>query len=633
MPARSSSRKEILMSSVHSILSRLARTAAPMQGRVALAALVVACLFSSEAFAQKNYKYETDPVRLGTNALNIGAFAQAKAHFDEAIANEYRVADAHFGIGEIYFLEARYDEAEQEFTLATQGPEPVAAGYAGIGLIALRKEDKARAQEQFDKALSIDDDLWHAQYGLALLALDRGDAAAAEKLLDEGEKKKGVEEGEHLYHRGMALLGIAQNKLDDAETHALKAIDLAPSNPDIVVTLGDVYEKKGVRALAIQKYEELLANPAFVGNKAQLYFRLGVLYEQEQRYQDAVKNFQSSVEADSMLAEPYLHVGAIFAAAKQWDAAVKAYRQYTQIQPQDAEGHRRLADAALRTKNAGLDSLAYGSARKAIELDPASELNKFTLARATARAPGQADVAIGLYETLPAEKFEALDYLALGNLQLALPANEWNLDKAREHFDAALVADSSFVEAYSRLGIVDLLQQDYLSAEENFTIAIQHNPNTVQDRINLGQAKMQAQTPEKFQEAAALFQRAHELAPQSADPLALLGQTQTFLNDYDTAMATFTQALAIDPKHAAACGGRGFLYLRAEQFAEAERDLKCATEGRADSDRYWAMLGQAYHNQGKILEARSAYDRALAINPNNDLAKQGKVALAGAAGQ
>ena len=85
------------------------------------------------------------------------------------------MADAHFGIGEIYFLEARYDEAEQEFTLATQGAEPVAAGYAGIGLIAIRKEDKARAQEQFDKALSIDNDLWRAQYGLALLAIDRGD--------------------------------------------------------------------------------------------------------------------------------------------------------------------------------------------------------------------------------------------------------------------------------------------------------------------------------------------------------------------------------------------------------------------------------------------------------------------------
>jgi tetratricopeptide (TPR) repeat protein len=630
-PARSSSRKEILMSSVHSMLSRLTKTAAPILCRAALAALVVASLFSGEAFAQtKSYKYETDPVRLGTKAINTGDLVQAKAHFEEAIANEYRVADAHFGIGEIYFLEARYDEAEKEFTLATQGAEPVAAGYAGLGLIALRKEDKARAQEQFDKALAIDDDLWHAQYGLALLALDRGDPAAAEKLLDEGEKKKGVEEGEHLYHRGMALLGIAQNKLDDAETHALKAIDLAPSNPDIVVTLGDVYEKKGVRALAIQKYEELLASPAFVGNKAQLYYRLGVLYEQEQRYQDAVKNFQSAVTADSLLADPYVHVGAIFAAAKQWDAALKAYRQYTQVRPDDPEGHRRLADAALRMKNVGLDSLAYGSARKAAELDPASELNKFALARATARAPGQADAAIELYGALPPDKFEALDYLALGNLQLALPANERNLDKAREHFNAALAADSSFVEVYSRLGIVDLLQGDNIGAEENFTIAIEKNPQTVQDRVNLGQAKLQLQ---KFDEAVLLFQKAHELAPQSADPLALLGQAQTLLEDYDAALATFTKALAIDPKHATALGGRGFLYLEQERYADAENDLKGATVGRPDSDRYWAMLGQTYHNQGKILEARSAYDRALAINPNNSLAKQGKNALAGSAGQ
>jgi len=225
-----------------------------------------------------------------------------------------------------------------------------------------------------------------------------------------------------------------------------------------------------------------------------------------------------------------------------------------------------------------------------------------------------------------------LDHLALGNLQLSLPSNERNYDTAREHFNAALAADSSFVEVYSRLGIVDLLQADYDGAEENFTIAIEKNPNAIQDRINLGQAKMQLKPPQ-FEEAAALFQKAHELAPQSADPLALLGQTQTFLEDYDAAMITFTKALAIDPKHATALGGRGFLYLEQERFDEAVKDLVGATAGRADSDRYWAMLGQAYHNLGKILEARSAYDRALAINPGNTLAQQGKLALAGSAGQ
>ena len=143
---------------------------------------------SGEAFAQKKIQVRGRSRAVRDEGDPKGELAQAKSHFEEAIANEYRVAEAHAGIGEVYFLEARYDEAEQEFTMATQGPEPVAAAYAGLGLIAMRKEDKARAQEQFEKALALDDGLWRG-LGLGLLAIDRGDLVAAEELFEEAEEE------------------------------------------------------------------------------------------------------------------------------------------------------------------------------------------------------------------------------------------------------------------------------------------------------------------------------------------------------------------------------------------------------------------------------------------------------------
>jgi tetratricopeptide (TPR) repeat protein len=602
-------------------------------GLAALLAFILVGVQSGDAFAQKkNYKYETDPVRLGLKSITSGDLVQARAQFEEAIANDYRVPDAHRGLGEILILQARYDEAEHEFRKAVEGDKPVAEAYAGIGLIALRKEKPADAEAAFQKALAIDDGLWRAKYGLGLLALDKGDIPAAEKLLDTGKKKKGIEEGEHLYERGQALLHLAKNQLEEAETHAVRAMDLAPGDPDMVITVAEVYEKQGVRTVAIQKFEQIIADPAFVGNKGQLYYRLGVLYEQEERYKDAVDNFQKAVTADSLIAPAYLHVGAIFGAAKQWESALRAYRQYTQVAPEDPEGHRRLSDACVRLRNTGLDSLAYVEAKRAIELDPESELNTLALARATSRAPGQAEAAFELYAAIPEDKLEPIDHLLLGNLYLQ-PTDSRNYDTAREHFNDALAGDSTFIEVYSRLGIVDLLQQDYLSAEESFTIAIEKNPNAIQDRVNLGQAKLQMRTPEKYREAAALFQQAHEMAPQAVDPLVLLAQAQTFLEEYSEAVETYTRALAIDPKNGVALGGRGFILLRQEQFAEAERDLKGATEAKQDNANYWAFLGQAYHFQGELMEARSAYDRALAIDPNNSIAREGKNALAGSAGQ
>lgn len=621
------------MSSVCSSRGTRRATRAAVLGFAALIAIALVGLASGAAHAEKrSYKYETDPVRLGLKSIDKGEFAEARAQFEEALASEWRVADAHRGLGEIYFLESLYDEAEREFRLATEGDKPVAEGYAGLGLIALRREQKAEADAAFQQALAIDGKLWRAQYGLGLLALERGDVAAAENLLATGKKKKGVEEGEHLYERGQALLLLAKGDADAAEAHALRAFDLAPANPDIVVTLGEVYEKKGVRALAIQKFEEILADPNFAGKKSQLHYRLGVLYEREQRFRDAAESFQRAVAADSLLADAYLHVGVIFATAKQWESALKAFRQYTQIAPGVAEGHRRLSDACVRLRNSGLDSLAFASAKRAVELQPGAALNKLALARATARLRDQADVALELYEGIDPQSLEAIDDLLLGNLYLQ-PTDSRDYDQARARFNAALAADSSFTEIYSRLGIVDLLQQDWISAEENFAIAIEKNPNAVGDYVNLGQAKLQLRTPEKYEEAAALFKRAHELAPQAIDALVLLAQAQTFMEQYDEAVATYGEALGIDPRNGAALGGRGFILLRNERFDEAEIDLKGATEVKPDVDRYWALLGQAYHFQGKLLEARSAYDRALAINPANSDAREGRNALAGSAGQ
>ncbi|MFN0152720.1 MAG: tetratricopeptide repeat protein [bacterium] len=621
------------MSSKHRSIG-LRRLARSMRlGSIALIAVALVGLVSGAALAEKrSYKYETDPVRLGLKSIDNGEYAEAKAQFDEAIASEWRIPDAHRGLGEIFFLQSLYDEAEHEFRLATEGEKPVAEAFAGLGLIALRREQKDEAEAAFRKALAIDDDLWRAEYGLGLLALGKGDVAGAQALLDSGKKKKGVEEGEHLFEQGQALLLLAKGDTDAAEAHALRAFDLAPSNPDVVVTLGEVYEKKGVRALAIQKFEGIIADPNFAGKKAQLHYRLGVLYEREQRFREAAESFQRAVTADSMLADAYLHVGVIFATAKQWDSALRAFRQFTQIAPGVAEGHRRLSEACVRLRNTGLDSLAYAEAKRAIELEPASDQNKLALARATARLREQADVALELYDAIEPDKIEALDDLLLGNLYLQ-PTDSRDYDKAREHFSSALAADSSFTEIYSRLGIVDLLQQDWLSAEENFAIAIEKNPNSVQDRVNLGQAKLQLRTSEKYEEAAALFKEAHDLAPQAIDPLVLLAQAQTFMEQYDEAVATYGEALGIDPKNGTALGGRGFILLRNERFVEAEVDLKGATSVKPDVDRYWALLGQAYHFQGKILEARSAYDRALAINPGNGDAREGKNALAGSAGQ
>src|SRR4030095_12657865 len=65
------------------------------------AALGIALLWTNPSSAQKKeYSFETNPVRLGLKALDEGKVAEAKAHFEEALANQFEVPNATYGMAE-----------------------------------------------------------------------------------------------------------------------------------------------------------------------------------------------------------------------------------------------------------------------------------------------------------------------------------------------------------------------------------------------------------------------------------------------------------------------------------------------------------------------------------------------------
>ncbi len=602
-----------------------------------VAAAAVTAAVAGAALAQtKEYRYETDPVRLGLKSVFEGNLIGAKAYFDEAIANAYRVDEAHRGLAEILLLQGRYREAEAEFHVALAGGKEVPEAHAGLGLLALREGRAEDAEAAFNAALAQDKKLWRAQYGLARLALQRNDLKRAEDLLKSGSKKKGVEDGEQYYRHGSALLLLAQGKADDAETQILLGLDLAPSDPDIVAAVGEVYEKKGVAELAIARFEQTLVDPKVVANKGQLHYRLGLLYEKRQRYQDAIRHYQSATEQDSSLADAYLHAGALFNAAKQYKEAAWMFYNYTSRSPNDADGFRRLADACIESRDPTLTANAFDAAKRAVALDSARVENRHALARAAA-AVRENDLALETYRGLPESLYEARDYMNIGNVLLAKDER----DEARTNLETAASLDSSLADAYFGLGRLDILEKDYAAAEQNLLQATMLGPSTPGwAYLNLGVAQLQLAGEEideaakrsKYGQAMRSFKKSAELDPKSAQARVYIGQTFAILDRADDAVAAYKEALALDEANAGALKGLGFILIRNQRYAEAEQYLVKATEGNASDPGTWVLLGQARAYQAKITLAQAAFQRALALDPANQQAKEGLRALEGATG-
>ena len=126
----------------HAGASRLVRT-------IALSALVALVVpWTASHAAKKEYSYETNPVRLGRKALEEGKVSEAKAQFEEAIANEWELPGAKAGLAEVKVLNGNLEDAEPLFreSIAMQStPE----AHAGLGLLLLRmgRVDEAKIED------------------------------------------------------------------------------------------------------------------------------------------------------------------------------------------------------------------------------------------------------------------------------------------------------------------------------------------------------------------------------------------------------------------------------------------------------------------------------------------------------
>ncbi len=122
-----------------------------------------------------------------------------------------------------------------------------------------------------------------------------------------------------------------------------------------------------------------------------------------------------------------------------------------------------------------------------------------------------------------------------------------------------------------------------------------------------------------WQAAVATFQEALTLEPENAIYwLNLAMARENMGQDFDAA-ESLERCLALDPKIAAASGNLANIYYRLMRFQEAEAVARQALVCGAPPADGLNSLGIALAAQGRFEEAKKCYDEALALAPDNAL--------------
>ncbi len=269
----------------------------------------------------------------------------------------------------------------------------------------------------------------------------------------------------------------------------------------------------------------------------------------------------------------------------------------------------------------GREKEAIAESREALRLNPDLPEAHLGIAVPLARTPGGQAEAIAHYEraiALRPNYIEALNNL--GALLGSIPGRE-NEGVAR--LEAALRYKSDYADAQFNLGaILSRLPGRAPEAVSHLEAVVARRPNSAAARAALGTAL--AKTPGRLAAAERAFRDAVALAPDSADYRAQWANALLLLPGRQSeGIEQLRTALRLEPRRSKVRNNlvmvlAGMAGHQAEAVALLEEGLALEPRDPALLNTYGIMCAQ----QGRLAEARSAWERALAADPGFALARQ-----------
>jgi len=386
-------------------------------------------------------------------------------------------------------------------------------------------------------------------------------------------------------HLLLGRLYRLNNDLQKSESELKTAIKIDPSSEEAVTTLAILYTDEGDTSHALQ----VLSSVPDAGRSAKLYSALGAAYEQRKEYKNAINAYKKAIQLDRDnldairgLAENLLNDG-------QADAALEQYKIIADANPEDAQTYLRLAEIYRRQ---GKYDLALENLKKADTMVPDSLEVPYNMA-AVYQSQGRYDEAAKLLQDL-VKKTEK-------------PDTSYSQSDRNNR--------AIFIE---RLGMVYRDQENYQAAADTFrkmlTLGDENAERGYQNIIDTYREAKQ------WNQATAAAREAVQKLPNSRGLRMVLDAQLADTGEVDKALADVRSMLNGKPDDREVYVTLAQMNTRLKRWQDAEEALSKAEQlSTTSEDKQYVnfLRGSTFEREKKFDEAEAEFKKVLAVNPQS----------------
>jgi tetratricopeptide (TPR) repeat protein len=450
---------------------------------------------------------------------------------------------------------------------------------------------------------------------------DLSDQSAARHELDTAQAEikalGNLESNRGGFLRLRALIKMNAGDLDGALGDMKEALAINAQDRDSLQLDGDILMKIGRTEDAIAVYKQILA--ADQGNRSALT-SLGYASRVAGHDQEAEKYFQRLAQVDPSFYVPYLALGDLYTARRDFPKAEDEYSKAFALAPQRYLILAGGMNAAIEGQNLGLAATWLGRVTSEMEKEPQILREKERYLSFKGDYQASADVGRDAIKALPKDR-DVVVYLGYDLLRL-------------EKWDELLALTTEYLNVFPKEPDIPLLQgyvhkHQGLSEQalKDFSETLTRDPNVVTAYVNRGYALNDLH---KSKEAAADFEAAVQREPDNGEAhlglaYANLGQhkPQMALREADLAVKAlgdskdihlikatafgrqdmlkkaadeYKAALKFDPNDGAIYLGLGNVLFAERHYHDAISELEIAEKDAPDNPEVYALLARSHAN-------------------------------------
>jgi predicted Zn-dependent protease len=301
--------------------------------------------------------------------------------------------------------------------------------------------------------------------------------------------------------------------------------------------------------------------------------------------------------------------------AKNYPQAAREFEAVSKERPDWSGGYLMLGRSQL-LMNRSAD--AVNTLRKAYDLDPSGVETQLALAQAYLGA-NRASEASQLLTKINAASLPKERQSLYQQLVAKAAAESGQSERAASALEKAAAAAPNDAGVQYNFGILALNAGETGKAVAALEKAVRLDPADAGKQKVLVQALVRQGRESGGAQKDAIYSRAADVAKNmvaknpSYEHLLLLGETQLGSNQYDAAVATFTQASAKNAGDWLPGFYAGQAQTALGRYGDAENSLRRALQSAsatADKARIWRQLGFVYEKQKNFEQAKTAYRSA-----------------------